>query len=111
MLDNGMTAMKPGSMKSIQCVVASVDATLTYLTEQGVEASGVDEQPWGRFVRFRDPDGNSWSLQELVPQRGRTRRAGCGRETSLGRPISRAGRCQPRCASRQASHLLTGARS
>ena len=21
--------------------------------------------PWGRFVFFRDPDGNRWALQEL----------------------------------------------
>jgi uncharacterized glyoxalase superfamily protein PhnB len=32
-----------------------------------VEASDVDEQPWGRFVFFSDPDGNTWSLQELPP--------------------------------------------
>jgi uncharacterized glyoxalase superfamily protein PhnB len=25
----------------------------------------VDEQPWGRFVTFTDPDGNRWTLQEL----------------------------------------------
>jgi uncharacterized glyoxalase superfamily protein PhnB len=28
----------------------------------------VDEQPWGRFVYFSDPDGNRWSLQQLVPR-------------------------------------------
>jgi uncharacterized glyoxalase superfamily protein PhnB len=30
-----------------------------------VEASEIDEQPWGRFVTFSDPDGNTWALQEL----------------------------------------------
>jgi hypothetical protein len=30
-----------------------------------VEVSEVDEQPWGRFVYFSDPDGNSWALQQL----------------------------------------------
>jgi len=25
----------------------------------------VDEQPWGSFVSFADPDGNSWTLQQL----------------------------------------------
>jgi hypothetical protein len=29
----------------------------------------VDEQDWRRFVYFADPDGNSWSLQQL-PVRG-----------------------------------------
>ena len=27
----------------------------------------IDEQPWGRFVRFDDPDGNRWALQIIVP--------------------------------------------
>ena len=30
-----------------------------------MEASEVDEQPWGRFVYFTDPDGNRWALQQL----------------------------------------------
>ncbi len=25
----------------------------------------VDEQAWGHFVTFSDPDGNSWALQQL----------------------------------------------
>ncbi|MGD6979041.1 VOC family protein [Citricoccus zhacaiensis] len=29
----------------------------------------VDEQPWGRFVHFADPDGNAWSLQQMPPTR------------------------------------------
>ena len=35
------------------------------LVERGVEASEVDDQPWGRFVYFADPDGNRWALQQL----------------------------------------------
>ena len=30
-----------------------------------IEASEVDDQPWGRFVFFADPDGNRWSLQQI----------------------------------------------
>jgi hypothetical protein len=33
-----------------------------------VEASEIDVQPWGSFVTFSDPDGNTWSLQELPPR-------------------------------------------
>ena len=33
---------------------------------KGVDASEVDEQAWGRFVYFADPDGNSWSFQQIV---------------------------------------------
>jgi len=64
-LDKGMTSMTPGSQQSIQVVVASADEALRQLTDLGVEAQGVEEMPWGRFVFFADPDGNRWALQEL----------------------------------------------
>ncbi len=38
---------------------------LALLREAGVEADRVDEQAWGRFVTFADPDGNRWTLQQL----------------------------------------------
>ncbi len=44
-------------------------AARRHLVEHGVTASEVDVQPWGSFVYFSDPDGNTWSLQEL-PERG-----------------------------------------
>jgi predicted enzyme related to lactoylglutathione lyase len=31
-----------------------------------VEVSEVQDFPWGRFVFFSDPDGNSWAVQQLV---------------------------------------------
>lgn len=55
----------PGGLDNIQVVVPDADAALAQLREAGVEASGVDEQDWGRFVTFSDPDGNSWTLQQL----------------------------------------------
>ena len=64
----GVSGMAPGSQKGIQIVVSDADAARAQLIEAGVDASDVDEQPWGRFVFFDDPDGNSWALQEL-PQR------------------------------------------
>ncbi len=67
-LVGGLTEMEPGSQRGIQCVIADADAALAQLKDAGVEAQGVDEQPWGRFVYFADPDGNAWALQQLVPQ-------------------------------------------
>ena len=64
-LDLNFSSMKPGSLEGIQCVVADADEALAFLQEKGVEARGVDEQPWGRFVFFTDPDGNGWALQQL----------------------------------------------
>ena len=64
-LGKGLTEMAPGSLDNMQMVVPDADAARADLLERGVEASEVDEQPWGRFVFFADPDGNRWALQEL----------------------------------------------
>jgi uncharacterized glyoxalase superfamily protein PhnB len=50
-------------------VIADADAAREELLRAGVDASPVDEQVWGRFVTFADPDGNRWTLQQL-PRRG-----------------------------------------
>jgi catechol 2,3-dioxygenase-like lactoylglutathione lyase family enzyme len=61
----GISDMAPGSLRGIQMVVADAVEARTELMERGVEASDIDEQPWGKFVYFADPDGNAWALQEL----------------------------------------------
>jgi catechol 2,3-dioxygenase-like lactoylglutathione lyase family enzyme len=60
----GITEKTPGTQE-IQVVVADAQAARKQLVEAGVEAGEVDPQPWGNFVYFKDPDGNSWSLQAL----------------------------------------------
>ncbi|WP_309128963.1 VOC family protein [Microbacterium sp.] len=57
--------LEPGQQNTIQVVVPDADEALAHLQDLGVEAQGVDELAWGRFVTFDDPDGNSWTLQEL----------------------------------------------
>jgi uncharacterized glyoxalase superfamily protein PhnB len=47
-------------------VVADAEAARGQLLDAGVDASEVDVQPWGNFVYFHDPDGNSWSLQAIA---------------------------------------------
>jgi predicted enzyme related to lactoylglutathione lyase len=64
-LGTGITEMAPGSQKGVQMVVADVAAARQHLVDHGVQASEVDVQPWGSFVYFSDPDGNTWSLQQL----------------------------------------------
>ncbi|MGH3362878.1 MAG: VOC family protein [Nocardioides sp.] len=61
----GLTTMEPGSLDNLQMVVGDADRAHADLTERGIEVSAVDEQPWGRFVYFTDPDGNAWALQQL----------------------------------------------
>ncbi|WP_328470782.1 VOC family protein [Actinoplanes sp. NBC_00393] len=63
-LGDGITEKVPGSQE-IQVVVPDAYTARKHLIELGVEAGEVDEQPWGKFVHFRDPDGNSWSLQAI----------------------------------------------
>lgn len=65
----GLTQMTPGSLDNLMMVVPDADAVRAELLERGVAASEVDEEPWGRFVYFTDPDGNAWALQQL-PVRG-----------------------------------------
>ena len=67
----GLSQMAPGSLKALQVVVASADEALADLRARGVDAQGVDDQPWGRFVYFSDPDGTTWTVQEL-PERSKT---------------------------------------
>jgi predicted enzyme related to lactoylglutathione lyase len=65
----GITDMPPGSQRGLQVVVDDAEAARQQLVSRGVEASDVDVQPWGSFVTFGDPDGNTWALQQL-PSRG-----------------------------------------
>lgn len=67
-LGHGTTEMKPGTQKNLQMVVEDVRAIREELISRGVEASEVQEMPWGIFVFFSDPDGNTWALQQVVQQ-------------------------------------------
>jgi uncharacterized glyoxalase superfamily protein PhnB len=58
--------MQPGVLEGLQLVVDDADAAHEELRAHGVEVSDVDEQPWGRFVYFKDPDGNAWNVQQIV---------------------------------------------
>lgn len=61
----GITSMQPGSLEGLLMVVADVKAVREELIKRGTDISEIDVQPWGSFAYFRDPDGNSWSLQQL----------------------------------------------
>ncbi|MHA7984697.1 VOC family protein [Rathayibacter sp. CAU 1779] len=61
----GLIDMPVGSQRSVQLVIEDADAARQLLIDGGVEPSEVDEQPWGRFVTFSDPDGNRWTLQQM----------------------------------------------
>jgi catechol 2,3-dioxygenase-like lactoylglutathione lyase family enzyme len=57
--------LEPGRQNTIQVVVPDADEALAHLRALGIDARGVDDLAWGRFVTFDDPDGNTWTLQQL----------------------------------------------
>ncbi len=67
-MGTGITKMTPGSQQGLMMVIEDAAAARELLIGNGVQASEIDVQPWGSFVYFSDPDGNSWSLQQLPPR-------------------------------------------
>jgi predicted enzyme related to lactoylglutathione lyase len=64
----GLTDMPPGTVRGMLMVVSDIEAAHKELAGRGAEISPIDDQPWGRFVYFADPDGNAWSVQQLPPR-------------------------------------------
>lgn len=58
--------MPPGSVKALHLVVKDAAAAGAELAGRGVEVGELDRHPQGiNYVRFADPDGNSWVFQEM----------------------------------------------
>jgi catechol 2,3-dioxygenase-like lactoylglutathione lyase family enzyme len=68
-IGEGITEAAPGAGGGLQVVVDDIEETHAELLRRRVDVSDVDQQPWGGFVHFADPDGNRWSAQQL-PARG-----------------------------------------
>jgi predicted enzyme related to lactoylglutathione lyase len=68
-IGKGVVDAVPGSAAGLQLVVGDIVEARDELVKRGVEVSDVQDFPWGRFVFFSDPDGNSWSVQQ-IPDRG-----------------------------------------
>jgi predicted enzyme related to lactoylglutathione lyase len=67
-IGKGLTEKPPGSVEGLQLVVSDIHAARAELSGRGVEVTGVQEFPWGKFVWFSDPDGNGWAVQEIPPR-------------------------------------------
>ena len=73
------TEMAPGSLHGLHLIVSDLDAARAQLVERGVDASEMfhfgeaGQQPgpdperrsYSTFLSFKDPDGNSWLVQEV----------------------------------------------
>jgi predicted enzyme related to lactoylglutathione lyase len=64
-LGKGITSAPPGSLEGLQVVVDDIEAARDELVGRGIEVSEIEDFPWGRFVGFQDPDGNTWAVQEI----------------------------------------------
>ena len=67
-MGSGLTDAEPGSVRGLQLVVDDIHEARAELLERGVDVGEVDVQPWGSFVTFSDPDGNTWAVQQMPPQ-------------------------------------------
>ncbi|GCE24182.1 VOC family protein [Dictyobacter kobayashii] len=60
-----ISAMQPGSVKGLHLVVADIVQARAELAGRGVEVGEIDDLGGVKYVRFSDPDGNVWLLQEI----------------------------------------------
>lgn len=62
-----MIAMTPGSMRGLHLVVRDIAGARQELVGRGVEVDEIDDQGQGvKYAGFSDPDGNTWTLQEMA---------------------------------------------
>lgn len=67
-LGTGLAAYEaqPGSVRGLHLVVADIEQARAELVGRGVEVSEVQDVGGGvLYAGFEDPDGNSWTLQEM----------------------------------------------
>ena len=58
--------MTPGSLRGLHLVVGDITAARAALIERGVAMGEIEEHDQGvKYAAFSDPDGNTWTLQEM----------------------------------------------
>jgi predicted enzyme related to lactoylglutathione lyase len=67
-IGKGLIDSAPGSIRGLQLVVSDAHAARADLLSRGVDVGEVQTFPWGDFVFFSDPDGNTWSVQQIPPR-------------------------------------------
>ncbi len=63
-----ITDMKPGSVKGLHLVVDDIHKAREALVKRGIAVGEVTDFKTVKYAEFRDPDGNSWLLQEFPPE-------------------------------------------
>ena len=81
-IGKGITSMAPGSIQNLYLIVDDIEKARADLVNRGIDVSevfhfdgllgprvsGPDPKhgSYGSFASFKDPDGNSWLLQEIT---------------------------------------------
>ncbi len=63
-----ITAMTPGSVKGLHLVVDNMNTARSALMNRGIPVGEITDFKSVKYAEFRDPDGNSWLLQEFPPE-------------------------------------------
>lgn len=56
--------MPPGGLQGLVLRTDDLEGDVRRLSESGLAVGEVEEALWGKFVSFKDPDGNGLSLQQ-----------------------------------------------
>ena len=62
--------MQPGSIRGLHLVVADIAESSEALVARGVEVGELDDIGDMKYAGFSDPDGNTWTLQEIAARAG-----------------------------------------
>jgi len=65
-IGTGITDSQPGAIHGLQLVVADIEEARDRFSARGMDVGDVEDLPWGRFLYFADPDGNQWSVQQVI---------------------------------------------
>ena len=57
--------MQPGSVRGLHLVVDDIAESREALAAGGVELGEIDDLGGMKYAGFSDPDGNTWTLQEI----------------------------------------------
>ena len=66
-----ISEMAPGTVKALHLVVPDIQQARQELADRGVEVAEITDVGGGvRYAFFADPDGNTWTLQEMAWRTG-----------------------------------------
>jgi catechol 2,3-dioxygenase-like lactoylglutathione lyase family enzyme len=56
--------MQPGGLQGVMVNTEDIDAEHRLLRSRGLAIGEIQQESWGRYAMFNDPDGNGWILRQ-----------------------------------------------